>query len=87
MGVLFVCACEFALSCKEDTMSGAGKSVVVSWGAESSVLSAKSGGRTMKMRVGGGDRASVTGEFRSCSLQTCENVLCFRDFCAVSLND
>lgn len=58
-------------------MGAVEKSVVVLSCGESLVLSAESEGRPRDVKVGARDCASVEGGFETCSVQDCENVLCF----------
>lgn len=54
---------------------------------EGFLLSAGSGGRRKEVEVGAGDCASVTGEFRACPVQACEDVLCFEEVSPVAEDD
>lgn len=85
--VLFVCAGEFLLSCKDDLTRGVEKSGVVLLCKEDLVVRVGNGSRTPEMQVGAEDCASVRGEFDACFVQDCEEVLCYGDVGAAAGDD
>lgn len=69
MDVLHICAGEFGLSWEDGPVRVVEKSWVALSCGESLLLTARSGGRTGKGKVGAGDCASVAEEFRACFVQ------------------
>lgn len=54
---------------------------------DSLVLTAGNGDKTGQVEAGAGDCVSEAGRIVACSVQDCENFLCFGDVHTVSKND